>query len=120
MEKLSNAEIDSLEVKIGYRLPGLYRKLLVEIGAGEQGAVEIYHPLQIAELYKHHFDDHLLLFEAYFPFGCNNKRQEIWLVRVSDEQAASVWHETHSDDYLGENWLSYEDWLGAHEAILPA
>jgi hypothetical protein len=37
MEKLTNPEIDQVEDMLGVKLPGLYRKLLVEFGWGEMG-----------------------------------------------------------------------------------
>jgi hypothetical protein len=119
MRQLSNAELDAIETQLPGRLPGLYRKLLVEVGAGEEGAVEIYHPLEIEELYRCHFDDPQHLFNIYFPIGCNNRSQEIWLIRIEDDRAASISHETHPDDYPEERWLSYETWLAEHESILP-
>lgn len=116
----SNPELDTIENELAHVLPGLYRKLLVEIGFGEHGDIEIYNPLQIRELYQFHFDDTEELFNKYFPFGCNNRSQEIWLIRVEDETVASIWHETHPDDYPDQHWVAYEEWLAENDSLLPA
>jgi hypothetical protein len=114
MTPLSNTDIDALERTLSFTIPGLYRKLLVEIGYGQIGDVEIYHPKNISELYEFHFENKEDLFTNYFPFGCDNRAQDIWLIRPSDERAASISHETHSDDYDDESWLEYHDWIAAH------
>jgi len=119
MNRLSNLEIDALEKEMGAAMPGLFRKLLVEMGWGEFRHVEIYHPTQIRELYQFHFENEEDLFGKYFPFGCNNARQEIWLIRPADERAAVIWHETHSDDYDSEDWLDYAAWLVLLEEYIP-
>ena len=119
MKQLSNSELDAIESQFPVRLPGLYRKLLVEIGAGNDRDVEIYPPLEIEEMYRFHFEDPRQLFNIYFPIGCSNRSQEIWLIRIEDDCIASIWHETHPDDYPEERWLSYEQWLAEHESILP-
>lgn len=63
MDKLTNAEIDDIERDLGLVLPGLYRKLLVEIGFGDiSAAAEIYHPSAIRELYEPFFEDPTELF----------------------------------------------------------
>lgn len=111
MTPLSNAEIDELETALDHRLPGLYRKLLVEVGFGTRGDLRIYHPSEIAQIYQYHFEDSADLFARWFPFGCDERRQEIWLIDPVTETAASIWHETHPDDYEDEDWLSYEDWI---------
>ena len=120
MSPISNTEIQSLETQLGSPIPGLYRKLLGEIGHGSFGqqatashntSLIIYHPLEIADLYGYHFDDPALLFGTYFPFGCNNETQELWIIDVTHEKAASIWHETHPEDYPNEGWLPYEDWV---------
>ncbi|SHH10593.1 SMI1/KNR4 family protein [Massilia sp. CF038] len=119
MQKLTNPEIDAIESDLGFQLPGLYRKLLIEIGHGECDGFEIYHPREISGLYEHHFDNPADLFRSYFPFGCNNRMQEICLIDPSREVAASIWHETHPDDYPDERWLPYEQWMLEHDSKLP-
>jgi hypothetical protein len=110
--KLTNAEIDDIERTLGHTLPGLYRKLLVELGYGGFGlAAEIYHPSRVRELYEPFFDDPTQLFHPYFPFGCQNKKQEMWVIDASAERAASIWHETVPDDWAEEEWLPYEQWI---------
>lgn len=119
MHHFSNPELDTIENEMAYVLPGLYRKLLVEIGSGEHDDIEIYDPLQIKALYQFHFEDSEELFNKYFPFGCNNRTQEIWLIRMGDESVASIWHETHPDDYPDEHWVAYEEWLIENDSLLP-
>ena len=114
MTRVKNTEIDPIECEIGHKLPALYRKLLVEEGCGTFGNSEIYDPRCISEIYSHHFEDQNDLFIRYFPFGCNNETQEIWLILVHEEKAASIWHETHPDDYADEEWLDYEFWSLKH------
>ncbi|MCB1634308.1 MAG: hypothetical protein KDI37_14140 [Xanthomonadales bacterium] len=111
LTRLSNPEISTVAVMLGHELPGLYRKLLIEEGFGKAGDVRIYHPAEIEDIYKHHFDDPEELFRRWFPFGCNERLHEIWVVDPITETAASIWHETNPDDYDDEEWLSYEDWI---------
>ena len=120
MMVLSNTEIDELEKEMGLYFPLLYRKLLSETGYGEFEDIEIYHPMLIRERYAGHFDHDADLFGTYFPFGCNNRKQEIWLIRQQDSLVASIWHETHSDDYDGDEWLDGGQWLVRHEGQLSA
>ena len=103
-----------MEQELGHKLPGLYRKLLVEEGFGSFGTREIYDPKRITEIYGCHFEDPKDLFNRYFPFGCDNETQELWIISVADERAATIWHETHPDDYLDEDWLPYEGWITKH------
>ncbi len=120
MTPLTNAEIDAIESCLGVQLPGLYRKVLVEIGHGTYGqradakwntSKEFYHPDSVAELYQDFFDDPSMLFTRYFPFGCDNDKQEVWIVDANKEKAASIWHETHPDDWEEEQWMEYADWI---------
>jgi hypothetical protein len=111
MPALSKSEIDLIEREIGATLPGLYRRLLSEFGPGEFGDLKIYHPIEIRRLYEPFFDDHRQLFNPYFPFGCHNGHQELWIIDASSERAATVWHETVPDDWGQEDWLSYDNWI---------
>lgn len=112
MTRLGNAEIDAIERALGCRLPGLYCKLLVEEGYGPLGdSAEIYHPAEVRKLYEPFFDDPARLFDPYFPFGCQNATQELWVIDASTERAASISHETVPDDWPGEEWLPYERWI---------
>ena len=52
-----------------------------------------------------------LLYSKYFPIGCNNKTQELWIIDVPRDKIASIWHETHEDDWPEETWLEYEEWI---------
>ena len=119
METLTNFEIDEIESELGFELPGLYRKLLAEIGHGEYGDIEIYHPRAIHKLYEFHFEVPSDLFRVYFPFGCNNRTQEIWLIDPTKEVASTIWHETHPESYPDEIWLPYEQWILEHDNELP-
>jgi hypothetical protein len=119
VKKLTNFQIDEIESELGLELPGLYRKLLVEIGHGEYGDIEIYHPKEINGLYEFHFEVPSELFNVFFPFGCNNRTQEIWLIDPSKELAANIWHETHPESYPDEGWLPYDQWILEHGNELP-
>jgi hypothetical protein len=111
MPRLTHPEMDAIERACGHKLPELYRSLLANVGYGPVGtAAEIYHPLAIKELYEPFFDKPAQLFDLYFPFGCQNVTQEIWVIDVSREVAASLWHETVPEDWDGEEWLPYDLW----------
>ena len=112
MTPLTNPEIDEIEKSLGHKLPGLYRRLLFEMGPGPVGShAEIYHPLVVRDLYEAFFDDPAQLFNPYFPIGCQNQTQELWVIDASIENAASIWHETIPDDWPDEEWLPYETWV---------
>ncbi len=120
MQKLTNEAVTEIEQTLGVTLPGLHRKLLVEIGFGKYGQMadcrwnttkELYHPAAIRDLYASFFEDPEVLFSPYFPFGCNNQRQDLWIIDSARELAASIAHDTHPDDWPDEEWLSYEDWV---------
>ena len=110
MKLLTNIEIDEIEDALGREIPRFYRKLLVEVGFGESGDVELYHPKEVDELYEFKFDDDELLYKKYFPFGCNNRTQEIWIIDIEQDKVASIYHETHEDDWPQEDWKEYELW----------
>jgi len=116
MQTLSNREIDQVEKALEIELPRFYRKLLIEIGFGESDLDnELYHPSKIFELYEFKFDNEELLFKKYFPFGCNNPKQELWIIDIELDRACSIDHETHEDDWPFEQWLEYETWLEKNE-----
>ena len=116
MPMLTNEEVDALEAAQGFSLPELYRRLLVEIGYGSVngGPAEIYHPAAVYELYEPFFDDPAQLFSPYFPFGCHNRRQDLWVINADTAQAATIGHETVPDDWPEEQWLSYDAWVGRY------
>ncbi len=116
---LTSAEIDAIESRLQVRLPSLYRDLLAQKGYGLFGqepdvkwntSKEIYHPESIAELYRDLFDDPSVLLSRYFPFGCDNDRQEVWVIDNINEKIANISHETHPDDWCDESWFDYGDW----------
>jgi len=138
MSRLTYSEIDEIERLLGHKLPALYRRLLVEIGYGPVGGAPgsdppfigrefsvsevkygpvtgfdavIYHPLAVEEIYQNAFEDPEELFNPYFPFGCQNITQELWVIDASREAAASVWHETFSREWENEEWLPYDLWI---------
>jgi hypothetical protein len=51
-----------------------------------------------------------VLFAPYFPFGCDNNRQELWIIDAEQEMAASIPHDVHPDDWPEEEWLAYDVW----------
>ncbi|MGP0064965.1 MAG: hypothetical protein ACLQGP_15375 [Isosphaeraceae bacterium] len=115
MPELTNSEVDLAERALGVKLPGLYRKLLVELGPGRIGSsAELYHPLEIRGLYEPFFDDSGQLFHPYFPFGCDDGKQEIWVIDSATERAASIWHETVPEAWPDQEWLEYEEWVIRH------
>lgn len=112
METLTNRQMDDLEKSLGVTLPGLYRKLLLMIGHGKTpSGKQIYHPTELQPLFEPFFVDPSQLFNPYFPFGCDNHRQEMWIIDSSRELAASIWHETVPEDWPEESWLDYADWV---------
>ena len=119
MKKLSPPELDALEARLQHRIPAPYRRLLTDTGAGEHGDVQVYHPLEIEAAYQHHFEEPDELFNTYFPFGCNQRSKEIWLIRVADGRAAAIWYETHPESYPDERWLDWAQWLAEHGQGLP-
>lgn len=114
MPALSSGEIDAIERDLSTTLPGLYRRLLADIGPGTFGAVQIYHPNEVRDLYEPFFDDPRQLFNPYFPFGSHNRKQELWVIDAASGTAASIGHETVPDDWPQEQWLSYEEWIERH------
>jgi hypothetical protein len=121
MKPLTNPQMDDLEKSIGVVLPGLYRKLLLMIGYGTtDSGKQLYHPLEIRPLYAPFFDDESQLFHPYFPFGCSNHSQEIWVIDVNRELAASIWHETVPDDWPEESWLDYAEWILKYIPLLDS
>jgi len=111
---MTPAEIDAAEADIGVRFPSFYRQLLIEVGQGRRGDHEIYHPSVVKELYEPFFDDPSQLFAPYFPFGCDNKLQEIWIIDADAGRAASIWHETVPEDWPEEQWLPCDEWRQRH------
>ena len=112
MELLTDPQINVLEKSLGAIPPGLYRKLLVEMGHGTTSSgKQIYHPTEIRPLYEPFFEDPSQIFNPYVPFGCDNQRQEVWVIDSDRELAASIWHETVPDDWPDESWLDYADWV---------
>ncbi|MEM7791540.1 MAG: SMI1/KNR4 family protein [Verrucomicrobiota bacterium] len=119
MKKLTNSEISEIETQTGIVLPGLYRKLLVEVGYGEFGETDnsfntkkkIYHPEKVRELYEPFFDDPNELFDPYFPFGYNIETLDLWIIEGKKEKSAVISHETVPEDWVNEEWLSYEYWI---------
>ncbi|WP_395750925.1 hypothetical protein [Prosthecobacter sp.] len=115
MTTISNPEIDLIQSRMRVTIPGLYRKLLVELGYGRiDEDHEIYHPEQIREAWESFFDEPSDLFTIYFPFGFSPRLQEMWIIRPQDERVASIWHETVPDDWDEEKWLTYEDWIAKY------
>lgn len=111
MESLTNKEIDEIGKSLGRDIPHFYSQLLLEIGYGESGDIELYHPQELDELYQFKFDDEKLLYKKYFPFGCNNRTGELWVIDIEQDCVASIYHETHEDDWPQENWREPEQWL---------
>lgn len=72
---------------------------------------QIYHPTEIVDLYEPFFDDPSQLFAPYFPFGCDNTEQSIWVIDADRELAAEIPHDTVPDDWPDETWLEYGDWV---------
>src|SRR5262245_55308016 len=107
---MTPAEIDAVEIAIGVPIPSFYRQRLLELGHGRIGDCEIYQPSAARELYEPFFVDTAGLFDPYFPFGCDNRQQKLWIIDSKAARAASIWHETVPDDWPDEQWLSYDEW----------
>ena len=110
MPTMTPAEIDAAEAALGMRLPEFYKQLLIDVGHGRHGDREIYHPSAVRELYEPFFEDATHLFAPYFPFGCDNMLQELWIIDADAGLAASIWHETVPDDWPEEEWLPVDEW----------
>jgi len=97
------------------RMPEVREGLEMPLGHGKLGKhCELYHPAEVRELYEPFFDDPRQLFAPYFPFGCNNLDQDLWVIDASLERAATIWHETVPDDWPDEDWLEYDRWVSAY------
>lgn len=108
---LSENDLDDIEQKLGVGLPFAYRELLKQRGPGRStDNTEIYHPSEIEELYKPFFADPTELFTKYFPFGCNNSTQELWVIEVERGLVASISHDTVPEDWPAEAWQPYGQW----------
>ena len=114
MNKLSNPEIDNIEKALGYKLPGLYRKLLVEEGFGilPNGASEIYDPKMITKLCEEFFSKQTKIFCPFVPFGSNRNFEKIWVINSLKESVANAPVHNKPYDLAKANlrWLSYYDW----------
>jgi hypothetical protein len=121
MNTLTNSQIDRLEKTLGIILPGLYRKLLIETGYGKTPFDrQLYHPMEIRPLYESFFHDSSQLFNPYFPFGCDNNGQELWVIDNNRELAASISHEAVPEDWPDELWLDYADWIDKYIPFLDS
>jgi len=109
-----------MEERMGVQLPSLYRDLLLQRGHGVYGekpdaqtnhSKEIYHPEMVEELYEPFFEDANLLFAPFFPFGCDNRTQEIWVIDAGRGLVANISHETHPDDWEQEVWMPFSEWV---------
>jgi hypothetical protein len=118
MQKLTTTDLDAAEMTLGVRLPALYREILVELGLGAFDKREIYHPLAVRDLYEPFFDDPTQLFAPYFPIGCDNRTQELWIIDATTNRAASIWHETVPEDWPDEEWLDFDQWRHKYIAQL--
>ncbi len=113
--ELTDRGLAKIERSLGVALPALYRDLLREVGYGAVGPdAEIYDPRSVADLYLDFFDDPRQLFEKYFPFGCQSREQELWIIDPARERAAAIWHEYVPDDWADERWLPYARWVARH------
>lgn len=111
MKRMTEAELGAIEERMGVQLPALYRQLLLEKGHGVFGeSKEVYHPEMVEELYEPFFEDADLLFAPFFPFGCDNHKQEVWVIDAARGMVASISHETHPDDWQQEIWMPCLEW----------
>ena len=115
MNKLTPTEISVLESSVGHRFPSPYRRMLGTVGHGDSNDnTTIYHPEEITTLYSNHFESETDLYTKYFPVGCNNTEQTLWIVDVATDRIATISHETHPDDYYDEEWLELDEWLASN------
>lgn len=117
---MSEERIREVEKQLGHTLPKFYRTLLSRFGHGRiAGPERIADPLEILAAYEFHFENPADLFTKYFPFGSDESDQTIWLIDMDTQLIATIWHETHPDDYPEEDWLSAGAWLKAELNIEP-
>jgi hypothetical protein len=109
MKRYTNEQLNELEARGGFVLPGALRDFLVAEGAGRYGNVEIYAPETVDALYRDFFDDPSELFRLYIPFGETKQEQEMLVYRVSDGTSAKIWHETVPDDWPEEDWAPFDN-----------
>jgi hypothetical protein len=118
MATMTPSELDAAEAALGVPLPAFYRQLLAEVGHGAHGRCELYHPAGIRDLYEPFFDNPADLFAPYFPIGCDNARQEVWVIDTNTGRVASIWHETVPEDWAEESWLDCAEWRSRYFNIL--
>lgn len=112
------ADIPALEASLGHPLPDAYRDLLTSFGFGRlDDGRTVYHPSEIADLYSHHFEGDDDLFNCYFPIGCDESEQTIWLVDVASGNVATIYHDTHPDDYPDEDWMVQRQWRSLERSV---
>lgn len=116
---MEQGEIDCISEDMGIVFPALYEKALREIGDGYffsepdsdgKQPLEIYHPKSIQNLYEHHFDDPEDLFNRYLPFGCDNHRQDIWIIDITTSKVATIYHEILPNEWEQEDWVDFDTW----------
>ena len=112
MPALSFAEVDLAEHSLGVELPGLYRRLLTEIGPGastRRPASTLAGSRALRPVLRRP----VAIVPSLLPFGCHHGKQEMWIIDAAAERAASIWHETVPDDWPEEEWLEYDEWVVA-------
>lgn len=109
--RYSEADLAEIERELGRPLPRAYRRVLLTHGSGEiRPSLEVHAPGEIQERYADHFERDEL-FEVYWPIGCNNDSQELYMLRVGTDEIATIFHEVHPDDYADETWVPSTKWV---------
>jgi hypothetical protein len=110
MHMTSANELHAFETEHGVRIPSRLSAFLINRGPGIYGEVEIHAPQDVLLRYHDFFDNPRDLITRYFPFGCNNRTQEMWVLDLSRSVAcvAKIWHETVPDDWAEEEWVPFE------------
>ncbi len=108
MKKLTNAEVHDIEEKTSIKLPGLFHKLLVELGYGQLSErMEIYHPLRVP---------HSLITDSeMIVFGQNKSQKSFFVIDSRKELVADILAKDISNLQEVHNWLEYSDWLCCHQ-----
>lgn len=107
---LTVSEIDRIERELGHTLPPFYRRLLRANGPGPIGKHgHLYDPLITRGMYAI-FDQPDDLFGRYFPFGYQVRKDQLWLIDIALDKAATMWFQS-APDCEDDDWLDYETWL---------
>ena len=110
MPPYTREQIEAFEAANRVMIPDRLVRFLLSVGPGQFNDVEVYRPEDVRGLYEDFFDNSGVLFARYLPFGCNNRKQEVWVldVSVSPVRYSKICHETVPDDWPEERWMPFD------------